>query len=381
MAVAAAGAVLAAGACACWCLSPNGDDLRYSRSAVAGRTLPTAADEFERLRRDVEKAERALRSEVEPWQRDLRKETAEIPLGTLQYDPRRKDAPSAPDGDWLSRTRLLVGDDSLARLARMHVLVVGLGGVGGNATEWLVRGGIGHITIVDGDVVDPTNRNRQLVALRSTQAEPKAHALAKRLLDINPQLDCRPRQEYLQPDPAAVDALLQSASFDYVVDCIDSLQPKVELIRSALKHRVPVVSTMGAGGRLDPSQVITCDLSELRWDRQAKKAQNEGTPGQNNGPVAHDKLGAFVRKKLKKEYGIEGGITVVTSTEMPAKAFALTPDKSNNKASFYGTCSYMPAAFGMHASSTVLRSLGSGKPQSKQARKLREAAEYAAAQR
>jgi tRNA A37 threonylcarbamoyladenosine dehydratase len=380
MAVAAAGASVALAAGVCWCLCAKDDDVRETRPGGAGRTGSNGADEFERLRRDVEKAERALRSEVVPPQPDTSKGTAEIPSGTLQYDPRRKDAPPAPDGDWLSRTRLLVGDDSLARLARMHVLVVGLGGVGGNATEWLVRGGIGHITIVDGDVVDPTNRNRQLIALRSTQEEPKAHALAKRLLDINPQLDCRPRQEYLQPDPAALDALLQSAPFDYVVDCIDSLQPKVELIRSALKHRVPVVSTMGAGGRLDPSQVITCDLSELRWERQAKKAQNEGTAGQNTGPVAHDKLGAFVRKKLKKEYGIEGGITVVTSTELPAKAFALTPDKSNNKASFYGTCSYMPAAFGMHASSTVLRALGSDKPQSKQARKLRQAAEYAAAQ-
>ena len=188
----------------------------------------------------------------------------------------------------------------------------------------------------------------------------------------------------MPPDSASVDALLQSARFDYVVDCIDSLQPKVELIRAALKHRVPVISTMGAGGRQDPSQVITCDLSLLRWEREAKKAQNEGNrtgPDRAaNGPIAHDKLGAFVRKKLKKEYGIEGGVTVVTSTELPAKAFALTADKSKNKASFYGTCAYIPAAFGLHASAKVLQALASDKPQSKSDRKLRSAAEYAAAQ-
>ena len=161
MALAAAGASVALAAGACWCLCAKGDDVRETRAGGAGRTGPNGADEFERLRRDVEKAERALRSEVVPRQPDVSKGTAEIPSGTLQYDPRRKDAPPAPDGDWLSRTRLLVGDDSLDRLARMHVLVVGLGGVGGNATEWLVRGGIGHITIVDGDVVDPTNRNHK----------------------------------------------------------------------------------------------------------------------------------------------------------------------------------------------------------------------------
>jgi tRNA A37 threonylcarbamoyladenosine dehydratase len=153
---------------------------------------------------------------------------------------------------------------------------VGLGGVGGNAAETLARGGVGRLTLLDGDVVDPSNRNRQLVALLSTEGEPKAHAIAARLLDINPHLKVDAMQHFVPPDSKEVDALLERINcqqrLDWIVDCIDSLQPKVELIRAALKQRTRVISTMGAGGRLDPCKLQVTDLSELRWDRKAVKA-------------------------------------------------------------------------------------------------------------
>ena len=216
--------------------------------------------------------------------------------------------------------------------------------------------------------------------------------------------------------------------FHYVVDAIDTITPKVELIRAALKHRVRVVSSMvrlvfsfsqrngtscclsssfsvsfcffcfcgqGAGGRLDPSKVVVVDLSQLHCDRRSltkavhnakaaakhsrRSAHGTWEPQQHEKLCAHDKLGSVVRKKLAKDYGIEGGVTVVTSTESPRKAFDINPGKAKNKASFYGTLSVCPAQFGLHAASAVLNGLLAGQDECKEARELRAAAEVAAA--
>ena len=213
----------------------------------------------------------------------------------------------------------------MAKLAAARVLVVGLGGVGSWAAEFLVRGGVGHMTIIDDDVVDPTNRNRQLPALSSTHGMPKTDVMAARLRDINPMVKVVSLREFVPADPAAVDGLISRGMgpgkpFDFVIDAIDSLQPKVELIRASLKHRVRIVSSMGAGGRLDPGSVLTADLSQLQWDRETIRASNKAG---GNVVVAHEKLGTYVRKKLAKDYGIVGGVLVVTSSEMPRKAFEL----------------------------------------------------------
>jgi tRNA A37 threonylcarbamoyladenosine dehydratase len=138
---------------------------------------------------------------------------------------------------WLGRTALLVGEGAMGRFAEARVLLVGLGGVGGYTAEFLVRSGVGHITIVDGDSVDPTNRNRQLIALSSTEGRPKSAVLAERLRDINPSCHVTARQEFVPADPAQVDALVASEPFDFVIDAIDSLQPKVRTDQTSKPNR------------------------------------------------------------------------------------------------------------------------------------------------
>ena len=364
-------AVAAVGTSAgCWLLcGPSG----------AGPAAPAAApgSDLERLRQDVARAEQALHSEARGG--------VAAPHGVVPTE-KAYPASTGPTPAWLSRTTLLLGEESMGKLADARVLVVGLGGVGGYTAEFLVRGGVGHITVVDGDTVDPTNRNRQLIALASTEGQEKSAALAQRLRDINPDVDVTALQQFVPADPAAVDALVASQPFDFVVDAIDSLQPKVELIRAALKHRVRVVSSMGAGGRVDPSKVIVTDLSLMQWDREAIRTAKRAGNRANAGPIPHEKLGAAVRKMLEKQYGIVGGVTIVTSEEIPKMgAFALTPDKTKHKASFYGTCSFIPAAFGLHAAAVVLNALGPAdggakkNVQTKKERALRKAAEQAAA--
>ena len=366
-------AIGAASCCCCgWLLCAPGPSPASGAAAPPSPQDPRSFD-LSRLREDVARAERTLQSEA-----------AGSPPNQPQPAGQRPSAAATPGRSphWQSRTTLLLGEEAMARLARSRVLLVGLGGVGGYVAEFLVRGGVGHLTIVDGDAVDPTNRNRQLVALRSTEGQPKSAVLADRLRDINPEAQVTPRHEFVPADPAAVDALVASDSFDFVVDCIDSLQPKVELIRAALKHRVRVVSSMGAGGRLDPAAVIVADLSQMQWERAAIRTAKRAGNRKAAGPVAHEKLGGHVRKRLSSQYGIEGGVTVVTSEEVPRKAFELTPDKSKHKASYYGTWACLPAAFGLHAASVVLRALSvEGGGMNKKQRQLRKAAEYAAGAR
>lgn len=233
--------------------------------------------------------------------------------------------------DWLERTRLFLGEEAINRLAQAHVLIVGLGGVGAYAAEQICRAGVGEMTIVDGDVVETTNRNRQLPALKSNEGKPKAQVLAERFLDINPALKLHIVHEYLK-DERMVE-LLHCARYDYVVDAIDTLAPKVYLIYHSLQANLPIVSSMGAGGKFDPALVQTADIS---------KSYN-------------CKLARMLRKRLHK-LGVRKGVKVVFSAEEVDKE-AIRLEEGENKKSTVGTISYMPPIFGCFCASVVIRDL------------------------
>jgi tRNA A37 threonylcarbamoyladenosine dehydratase len=234
---------------------------------------------------------------------------------------------------WLERTELLVGSECLTKLAAAKVLLVGLGGVGSYAGEFLVRAGIGHITIIDGDIVDPTNINRQMQALHSTIGMSKAELLKQRFIDINPSIQIISFEKFMEPDD--MEALIRANEYDFVIDCIDSVTPKLTLLKVARRTKSKVISSMGAGGKLDPSKIRVGDISTTK---ECKFAQS-------------------VRKRLKKD-GVRKGIIAVFSEEIqPKEALRLT-DGKNYKKSFYGTISYMPALFGLTIASEVIRRLG-----------------------
>lgn len=232
---------------------------------------------------------------------------------------------------WLERTELLLGEEKLGKLKNANVLVVGLGGVGAYAAEQLCRAGIGKMTIVDGDVVEETNRNRQLPALISTTGKPKAEILAARFRDINPELELTVVNEFIRDEQT--NRLLESQPFDYVVDAIDTLAPKVFLIHYAKQLGLKVISSMGAGGKMDPGTVKITDIS---------KSYN-------------CKLARMIRKRLSK-LGIKKGIKVVFSSEKVDES-AVRLEESRNKKSTVGTISYMPAIFGCFLASEVIRDL------------------------
>lgn len=232
---------------------------------------------------------------------------------------------------WLERTELLLGKEKLAKLKNSHVLVVGLGGVGAYAAEQLCRSGIGKMTIVDGDVVEESNRNRQLPALVSTKGQPKAEVLATRFRDINPDIDLIVINDFIRDDKTI--ELLKSQAFDYVVDAIDTLSPKVFLVYHAHQLGLKVVSSMGAGGKMDPSKIQLADIS---------KSHNCG-------------LAKMMRKRLSR-LGIKKGIKVVFSPE-DIDVDAIRLEESQNKKSTVGTISYMPPLFGCFIASAVVRDL------------------------
>jgi tRNA threonylcarbamoyladenosine dehydratase len=233
---------------------------------------------------------------------------------------------------WLERTELLIGADAVLQCMNANILLVGLGGVGSYAGEFLVRAGIGSITIIDGDVVDPTNKNRQLQALDSTKALSKSGLLEIRFRDINPEIRVTAYNRFLEPDDMA--HLLKEERFDFVLDCIDSISPKISLIKQARQARLKVISSMGAGGKTDPSRLKIADISATRECKFAKT----------------------VRKRLKYE-GIRKGVTAVYSEEIQPKSALHLTDGSNYKKSYYGTISYMPALFGLMIASEVIRRL------------------------
>ncbi len=232
---------------------------------------------------------------------------------------------------WMERTSLLLGDEKLERLRRAHVLVVGLGGVGAYAAEMLVRAGIGRMTIADADVVSPSNINRQLVALHSTIGRPKAEVLADRLRDIAPELELTVVVKYIRDEETYT--LLDAAPYDYVVDAIDTLSPKLALIAGALERQMKVVSSMGAGAKTDPTQMEIADIAKT-----------------HHCPLAH-----MLRKRLHK-IGIRTGFRAVFSPE-PIRKGAMIVCEEENKKSNVGTISYLPALFGIGCASVVIRDL------------------------
>jgi tRNA A37 threonylcarbamoyladenosine dehydratase len=235
------------------------------------------------------------------------------------------------DRSWLSRTELLIGKEKLQELEHKHVLVIGLGGVGSYAAEFIARGGVGQMTIVDGDVVDPTNRNRQLPALATNHGEPKALIMKERLLSINPDLNLRVVQSFIMPE--MVEELL-SVKYDYVIEAIDSITPKIMVLTTAYEKKQNIVSSMGAGGKFDPTRLRVTDISETHTCRLAK----------------------YVRKRLHRK-GVFTGIKAVFSDEHIVKESLIKTDGTNFKKSAYGTISYLPATFGATCASVVLRAL------------------------
>lgn len=236
------------------------------------------------------------------------------------------------DKVWLERTELLIKEAGVEKLNKAAVLVVGLGGVGSFAAEFLARAGVGKMTIVDGDTVDITNINRQLPALHSTVGKHKVDVVAERLMDINPNLELVKVNEFLNPERMA--EILDGGNFDYILDCIDSVTPKVSLIIAARRKKIKIVSSMGAGGKSDPSKVIVRDISKTQ----------------------HCHLAREVRKRLKKEK-IDKGIRCVFSDEIQDEDSLKMTDGSNYKRSFYGTISFLPAIFGLYAASEVINHL------------------------
>ena len=232
--------------------------------------------------------------------------------------------------NWLERTELLLGEEKLAKLRNANVLVVGTGGVGAYAAEMLCRAGVGRMTVADADVVSLSNINRQLVALHSTVGMRKTEVLHRRLKDINPVLEVTVVDEFIKDERTDV---LLDRGYDYVVDAIDTLSPKVNLIKGCLERKIPVVSSMGAGAKTDPTQVEIKDISKS-----------------HHCPLAH-----MLRKRLHK-LGIRKGFYAVFSPEEIREGAMVLVEEANKKSNL-GTISYMPAVFGCACASVVVRDM------------------------
>jgi len=233
--------------------------------------------------------------------------------------------------NWKERTELLLGNENIEKLKQSHVFIAGIGGVGGYAAEQLCRAGIGKLTIVDPDIVQVSNCNRQIIALTSTTGKSKVEVLTNRLKDINPEIEIISVNEFLNENNIP---FLLSEQYNFVVDAIDTLTPKVTLLAEACKRGHKVVSSMGSGGKTDPSKIETGDISKSH----------------------HCKFAYIVRKYLHR-HNIYNGIRVVYSTEpVPTHAIIVT-DGSDNKRSIIGTISYMPAIFGCYCAAEVIKGI------------------------
>lgn len=235
------------------------------------------------------------------------------------------------ENEWLERTLLLLGEDKLSRLQNATVAVIGLGGVGAYAAEMVARAGVGSMVILDSDSVSVTNRNRQLLALTSTLGAPKAELMRTRLLDINPALRITVIQEYLTEENIAE---ILPQGIDFLIDAIDTLAPKIALISHCVSHKIPLVSSMGAGAKFDATKIRVTDLSKSY-----------------NCPLAY-----ILRKKLRK-IGISKGFRVVFSEELPDRDAIIPVEGETNKKSQVGTISYIPAVFGCVCAQVAILSL------------------------
>jgi tRNA A37 threonylcarbamoyladenosine dehydratase len=234
--------------------------------------------------------------------------------------------------NWQERTELLIGEDNLKKLKNSHVLIAGLGGVGAMAAEMVCRAGIGNMTIIDSDKIQASNRNRQLPALVSTEGKFKTDVVSERLMDISPNLNLIVINKYLKDDE--IPEILSSAKYDYVIDAIDTLSPKVYFIYHALKLNLKLISSLGSGRKLNPELVKVVDISE----------------------TYNCKLGYYLRKRLHKLEIFSNFKVVFSPEEVNIGSVELVANERNKK-SRVGTISYMPAIFGCHAASVVIRDL------------------------
>lgn len=232
---------------------------------------------------------------------------------------------------WDDRTLRLLGNEAAARLREASVLVVGVGGVGGYAAEMLARSGVGKLSIIDADDVALSNINRQLIALNSTVGMSKVSLFAERFADINPEIQVNAIKDFLSPENVA--GILSAHSFDYVIDAIDTVSPKVSLLSYCLLNGIPVISSMGAGGRVDPTKIGYFDIWETREDGLAKA----------------------VRQKFKR-MGLRRSLRVVASTEKPCSYSLIEVDTANKRTS-YGTIASIPAIFGILLANHVVRKI------------------------
>lgn len=233
--------------------------------------------------------------------------------------------------NFLSRTALLIGNSSLERLKQSHVLIVGVGGVGGFAAEFLCRSGIGQFTIIDGDDIDISNINRQIIALHSNVGESKVEVMRKRMAEINPDAEVTALEKFLNAEDVA--EIFESGKFDFVVDAIDSIPAKSKIIEEAFKREIGIISSMGAGCRIDASKVRIARLSETH----------------------HDGLSKAIRKRFTGSDIIKQ-LMVVFSEEPPATE-STEPSEIPGKRATVGTISYIPAVFGCHIAQYVVEHL------------------------
>ncbi|MEN8230557.1 MAG: tRNA threonylcarbamoyladenosine dehydratase [Bacteroidota bacterium] len=238
---------------------------------------------------------------------------------------------SSPHPDWQERSMQLLGKEKVSLLQATNVLVVGMGGVGAMTAEMICRSGVGSMTIVDGDIIQPGNLNRQIPATHSTLNRSKVEVMGERLRDINPGLKLTTLKEFIRED--RIPEILEEP-FDYVVDAIDTLTPKIYLIYHAVKKGLRLTSSMGSGGKLDPSQVKVADFGE----------------------TYNCRLSYILRKKLRK-MDVHGGFQVVFSAEQVPRETVLQVEGEPNKKSTVGTSSFIPAVFGCMLASIVVRDL------------------------
>ena len=234
---------------------------------------------------------------------------------------------------WLERSELIFGKEAMDSLHESHVLIVGLGGVGSFSAEFIDRAGVGTMTIIDGDTFDVSNKNRQLMAMDSTIGKYKSEVLAEKLLDINPELKLNVLTEFVEPE--RVWEILEEFKPDYVMDCIDTISPKIEWIIASMRLKIKIISHFGAGGKIDPSKV---QVARLHRTYNCKLAQH-------------------IKKRLKKRGVSYERVRAVFSSEMQDKNSLAMTDGSDYKRSYYGTTSYIPALFGLHGAAEVIRHL------------------------
>lgn len=227
------------------------------------------------------------------------------------------------------REELLIGKENLEKLHNSHVIVFGLGGVGGFAVEALVRGGVGELTVVDFDTVDITNFNRQIIALQSTVGLNKTDVIRERAISINPQIKINVIKEKYSAETR--DIFFKDKSYDYVIDAIDLVACKLDLIETAIKKNIPIISSMGTGNKINPTMLEVSDIYKTSVCPLAKVMRKE-----------------LKDRKIKK-------LKVVYSKELPMKPF--NDSGSREKSKNVGSISFVPSVAGLIIASEVIKDI------------------------